>query len=84
MANKAIKGLNRKEMAQVCPPHGHLTLKLAEKTRQQKEWEKANAGKITGKDKKSKDSKVAGEEGRGGTSEERGERRELVGSRHCI
>jgi len=49
--------LNRKEVAQVCPPHGRLTLKLAEKSRQQKEWEKANASKIAGKEKKGKEGK---------------------------
>jgi len=40
MASKAIQDMNRRELPTVCPPHGRLVLKKAEKSRQQKEWEK--------------------------------------------
>ena len=40
MASKAIQDMNRRELPSVCPPHGRLILKKAEKSRQQKEWEK--------------------------------------------
>ena len=31
MAGKAIKDMNRKEIKSVCPPHGRLSVKFAEK-----------------------------------------------------
>jgi len=52
MAKSAIKEVNRKEIKNLCPPHGRLAIKIAEKSRQQKEWEKANPGKCP---KKAKD-----------------------------
>lgn len=50
-AKDAIKQLNRKEHPTLCPPHGRLTLKMAEKSRPQKDWEKANPNKILNKPK---------------------------------
>jgi hypothetical protein len=35
----------------LCPPHGRMTLKMAEKSRPQKDWEKANPNKILNKPK---------------------------------
>ena len=46
MAKNAIKEVNRKEIKGLCPPHGRLATKIAERSRQQKEWEKANPGKV--------------------------------------
>ena len=40
MAKAAVKDMNRKEIKTLCPPHGRLAVKLAEKSRAQKEWEK--------------------------------------------
>jgi len=40
MAKAAVKDMNRKEIKTLCPPHGRLSVKLAEKSRDQKEWEK--------------------------------------------
>lgn len=59
MARDAIKQLNRKELPVLCPPHGTLSLKLADKSRQQKEWEKANPSKCP--PKKGSETKEAGE-----------------------
>ena len=33
----------------LCPPHGRMTLKMAEKSKTQKDWEKANPNKILNK-----------------------------------
>mmetsp|Transcript_95150 Transcript_95150/g.138953 ORF Transcript_95150/g.138953 Transcript_95150/m.138953 type:complete len:583 (-) Transcript_95150:577-2325(-) len=54
MAKAAVKDMNRKEIKTLCPPHGRLAVKLAEKSRAQKEWEKANPNKLTKKKEEKK------------------------------
>jgi hypothetical protein len=42
------------QVRDLCPPHGVLSVKMAEKSRQQKEWERANPSKCPHTDKKDK------------------------------
>jgi RNA recognition motif-containing protein len=70
VAKSAIKQYNRKENAKLCPPFGCLSIKIAEKSRQQKDWEKANRNKIIGKEpKETKEPKA--------TKQEAGEEQEV-------
>jgi len=71
MAKAAIKDMNRKEIKALCPPHGRLACKMAEKSRTQKDWEKANPNKLTKKkeEKKPKEPREPKEKKDGGGGE---------------
>ena len=53
----------------LCPPHGRLTLKMAEKSRPQKDWEKANPNKILNKPKALKALKASSDASSDGTND---------------
>lgn len=70
-AKAAIKQYNKKENAKLCPPHGRLSIKIAEKSRQQKDWEKANRNKIIGKEpKETKEPKATRQDSEAGEEQE--------------